>query len=1497
MKRITIKRFLTSGIMFMVFLIMNFTAMAQWPTATNPATATAGTYTLSASSTPSNVPLGVNTFTVQCFGGGGGGGNAPGQSCSWAMGGGGGGGAFSTATVSLTYNTTMGVTVGAGGGAGANGSASVVTNNGSTVCSADFGRAGGAGSAGVDGAGGAGGAVANNIPVNAGFKGGNGGTGSSYNSSGGGGGSAGTTGAGGNGGAVTAGAAGAGGGFAGGVGKSSGGSDGSATGANGAGIGAGGGGETYSASGCGSGSTGSGGSGIGGKVVISYVVTPAMVSPSSSLAFGTVCQTLSSTAGANSFTIQSIALSSSLTVNALAGFAYCATSNGTYTSTLTLSPGAALTTSTVYVQFTPTLIQSYSGNINISGGGATAINVAETATGIGGFPTTPTAIGTSGDPTCSALLPATTYSSTSTNYSGFNWSLSDNTAGSINSSGVMTWNSGYFGTVNIQVYAIGCAGNSSTVTRPVTITQTPSVTVVSGGTTQCNGSVNISATTSGVGSIYYQGTTSGGTSTGLGTTPQTISGATNTNYYFNSLNGTCWGTQGSTFVGISSGVPGVATVPVPATNATGQAITATALSWTAASGATSYKVYFGTNSSPAVLQTTVTASTWTTPALNNSTQYYWRVDAVNYCGTTTGTVWNFTTANTTISATGITTWTRPTNVGAITVELWGGGGAGGGALTANPAAGGGGAGGGYVKAVNFAVSAASYTVSVGTAGTGVATVAVGGVGNPSFFGNAATILAVGGAGGTGGNVTASPGAGGAAVATGNVGFTSPFSYYGGGGSAGTASSAGGGGGGSSAGTGSNGTTVTASSTAGAAVAGGGIGGAGATTNAAGAAPASGVGGGGGGAKRTSGSNKGGNGAPGQAILSNFIYTPSITTQPSTAGQTLCTSAGSVTPLTVAADGTALTYQWFSNTSASTSGATNLGSGSGAQTSSYTPVSAVGPLYYYCVINSTPVTTAVTSGFSGAYNISDPPTFSSQSTAAQTKCQGDATTQMSVNYTGTGLTYQWYNNGNVSSPLSGSPVSLATASTFSPPTTLANVGSHYYYCVISGLSGCAAATSTVSGLVVINGLPSGSLTSSKSPICSGLNTSIQLSSSPASYKWSASGTGITFPVTYPATGAAGVDSVSEMLINTSSTVAATATYTVTPVSSAGCLGTTFTTSVTVNAQPVLNALTSPTICSGGTASIPLSGTQQSTVTYGWNASVTGGSASGYSSQTGQSSPLAQTITNTGAIGSSAATVLYSVKSTVTATGCISNPQTATVTVRPVPYGSASPASNTICSGDNTGITLSPTYLTNTDAQNSGYRWTTSLSSPAVTGPSISSTTSSGATGTAINTAVTSSDHTADETVTYTVWPVDSYTVGTVTTTCGSASANSTPFTVNLTVHPTPTGTASPGGNILGDYIIPNGTATGESFTTTPSSGCTFNWTITDNSSGAITGFDPSLVVTGAGYSIPDVLTNSDASNPYDVLYTITPVSSIGCYDKTGSSDFTADVTVEPTLSVT
>ncbi len=89
------------------------------------------------------------------------------------------------------------------------------------------------------------------------------------------------------------------------------------------------------------------------------------------------------TAGPNSFTVTGSALTGDLTVGALTGFTYCGTSGGTYASTLTLTAGTcgAIST-TVYVKFTPTAVLSYNGNIAVSGGGATSVNVAAVGSGV-----------------------------------------------------------------------------------------------------------------------------------------------------------------------------------------------------------------------------------------------------------------------------------------------------------------------------------------------------------------------------------------------------------------------------------------------------------------------------------------------------------------------------------------------------------------------------------------------------------------------------------------------------------------------------------------------------------------------------------------------------------------------------------------------------------------------------------------------------------------------------------------------------------------------------------------------------------------------------------------------------------------------------------------------------------------------------------------------------------------------------------------------------------
>jgi hypothetical protein len=88
--------------------------------------------------------------------------------------------------------------------------------------------------------------------------------------------------------------------------------------------------------------------------------------------------------------------------------------------------------------------------------------------------------------------------------------------------------------------------------------------------------------------------------------------------------------------------PGAASSPSPADSAADVSITAD-LSWSAGSGATSHDVYFGT-SSPGSFLGNQAATTFEPGTMANDTTYYWRIDEVNASGTTTGTVWSFTTA-------------------------------------------------------------------------------------------------------------------------------------------------------------------------------------------------------------------------------------------------------------------------------------------------------------------------------------------------------------------------------------------------------------------------------------------------------------------------------------------------------------------------------------------------------------------------------------------------------------------------------------------------------------------------------------------------------------------------------------------------------------------------------------------------------------------------------------------------------------------------------------
>lgn len=147
------------------------------------------------------------------------------------------------------------------------------------------------------------------------------------------------------------------------------------------------------------------------------------------------------------------------------------------------------------------------------------------------------------------------------------------------------------------------------------------------------------------------------------------------------------------------------------------------------------------------------------------------------------------------TANGSGSWTCPTGVTAVDVDVWGAGGSGGAAVLGG---GGGGGGGGYSKKTVTVVPGTNYSYTVGVG-------AIGAAGGQSWFKSATDVQANGGALGIDGVLT-TQGAGGAGAAVG-IGTTTTAGGVGGGG--GLLQTLGAGGGGSGGNTGNGGAGASA----------------------------------------------------------------------------------------------------------------------------------------------------------------------------------------------------------------------------------------------------------------------------------------------------------------------------------------------------------------------------------------------------------------------------------------------------------------------------------------------------------------------------------------------------------------------------------------------------------------------------------------------------------------------------------------------------------------
>ncbi|HTX34880.1 MAG TPA: SBBP repeat-containing protein [Bryobacteraceae bacterium] len=124
-------------------------------------------------------------------------------------------------------------------------------------------------------------------------------------------------------------------------------------------------------------------------------------------------------------------------------------------------------------------------------------------------------------------------------------------------------------------------------------------------------------------------------------TPPTLTAGTT--YYWQVIASTSTGTDSSTVASFTTGAPpGAVISPSPANGATGVS-QSTSLSWSAATGATAYNVYFGATNQPPLVGQGTTLNDFPLQTLASGTTYYWQVVATNSFGSTSSPVWSFTT--------------------------------------------------------------------------------------------------------------------------------------------------------------------------------------------------------------------------------------------------------------------------------------------------------------------------------------------------------------------------------------------------------------------------------------------------------------------------------------------------------------------------------------------------------------------------------------------------------------------------------------------------------------------------------------------------------------------------------------------------------------------------------------------------------------------------------------------------------------------------------------
>lgn len=588
--------------------------------------------------------------------------------------------------------------------------------------------------------------------------------------------------------------------------------------------------------------------------------------------------------------------------------------------------------------------------------------------------------------------------------------------------------------------------------------------------------------------------------------------------------------------------------------------------------------------------------------------------------------------------------------------------------------------------------------------------------------------------------------------------------------------------------------------------------------------------------------------------------PILSTQP-VGIQTLCQGATPQNLEVVASGGNGtFTYQWYSNLLNNTSGAVI----SGATNSIFIPpTSAVGTLYYYCIVSQSTMGCGVTSSIAKVV-VNQSPTVVNQPVSSTVCLGGNPTTLTFTVTNGAGTpTYQWFSN-TVNNTTTGVTIVGATNATFTPPA--AAVGTLYYYCLINfpAISGSCATIATNTATVDVT-------------------TAAQINQNPIPNQTLCVGTTVTNPLTVSYSGGTGTPSYQWFSNSNNSNSGGTA---ISGATSSSFIPAVFTSvgtyfyyvnitfagsgcgfissavaAIDIIADPVISLQPEnmQTLCQNAvptTLSVTASGGGGINYNYQWYSSTTNATSGG---------TLIPGATNASFVPSTATVgtvYYYCFVSQAIGSGCEVSSNTAAVIINPSPTIDEQPLSNSWCINQ-TPLNLSVNYTNGTGTPL--YQWYSNTSDSNTSGILINGAT---------NATYVPQTITAGISYYYCIISFPDLSGG-----CEIITSN----TALISVNPFPVIAAET------ETICSN-----TSFSITPltgngnliPAGTTYTWTLpTVVPAGAVSGF--------SGVSIAQTVISqnlvNNTTNPATVTYTVTPTSGV-C----AGAPFTVTITVNPAI---